>query len=204
MQEKIFWIIATIIVAIPLAELSGYWLHVILHSHKSKLLGQSHMIHHMKLYGPKMPQLHKDYLSASTDRFTFFGIGPEWIVTLGTYGLLWIIAGFLVGVPWYIIFTFASTNIAWALLVHNYLHHSMHLSGFWMAKNKYTKKWYLDIRDKHVIHHLYVDDEGRMNVNYGIIVFYLDKLFGSYEPTNKKFNTKGYAKAVILYKDVLE
>jgi len=194
----------TILITIPFAELAGYWLHVILHSNKSKFLSQAHMIHHMQLYGPKMPQLHKEYLSASTGRFTFFGIGLEWIVTLGTIEMLWIMVGYLLNLPLYIFITFAVTPIAWALLVHNYLHHSMHLSGFWMAKNKYTKKWYLGIREKHVIHHLYVDDEGRMNKNYGIIVFYLDKLFGSYEPTNKKFNKKGYDKSVILYKDILK
>jgi sterol desaturase/sphingolipid hydroxylase (fatty acid hydroxylase superfamily) len=46
-------IIVTILAAALIAELTGYLMHILLHSNKIAFLSKSHMIHHLVLYGPK-------------------------------------------------------------------------------------------------------------------------------------------------------
>lgn len=203
MWENVFYVFATIVVAIIFAETAGYLAHVLLHSHKYKWLSQAHMIHHMKLYGPKMPQLHKEYLKANTGRFFLLGVGAEWVATLGTYMAVLVITAWLVGIPLYLIAIFVGVHAIWAAVIYSYMHDAMHLSEFWMINNTYFKKWFLKIRSYHEIHHRDVDDIGRMNTNYGICFFVVDRVFGTFQPNLKEFNTKGYKKAEILYKDVI-
>lgn len=203
MWEIVLQVCVTIIVAVIFAETAGYFAHVLLHSHKYKRLSEGHMIHHMKLYGPDMPQVHEKYLSAVTNRFGLFGIGAEWIVTLGTYMAVLVLIAFLIGIPWYLIAIFVGVHAFWAAAVYSYMHDAMHLSEFWMLKNKYFKKWFLKLRNFHEIHHRDVDDMGRMNTNYGICFFAVDRIFGTYQPRLKNFNNKGYKEAQKRYKDIL-
>jgi hypothetical protein len=45
--------IATAVGSCSVAEFLGYWLHRLLHSDKIPALSRSHMIHHLRYYGPK-------------------------------------------------------------------------------------------------------------------------------------------------------
>lgn len=193
----------TVLAGVIFAEFAGYCAHVLLHSHKYKWLSEGHMIHHMKLYGPQMPQVHKEYLSATRDRFAIFGLGIEWIATLGTYMAVLILLAWLIGVPWYLILVFVGVHGFWAAVVYNYMHDAMHLSEFWMLKNTYFKNWFLKIRGYHEIHHRDVDDIGRMNTNYGICIFMVDRMFGTFQPKLKPFNKKGYKEAEKRYKSII-
>ena len=196
-------ILITILLAIPFAELVGYTLHKILHSHRIKSLGQAHMIHHMRLYGPQMPLRSKVYKNSTTGRFGIMGLGVEWIGTLGLVAIICIMAAYWAGIPGHLIAIFVVTSFLWALFFYNYMHDAMHIEGFWMIKNPYLSKWFLHIRGLHDIHHRDVDDLGRMNTNYGICFFVTDRIFGTYCTKERPFNKKGYAVAEKRYKYIL-
>jgi sterol desaturase/sphingolipid hydroxylase (fatty acid hydroxylase superfamily) len=162
------------------------------------------MIHHLRLYGPKMPQVFKKYKQSVKERSAFLGVGYEWLIGGVSITVVVSFILYLFGMPWYLILLFIAIIIFWAKYPYAYMHKAMHLSEFWMIKNPYTSKWFLYIRDLHDIHHRDVDDVGRMNTNYGICFFWLDKFFGTYKPEHQKFNEKGFVRSEKLYKDIIK
>src|ERR1041385_7155427 len=74
------------------SEFIGYWVHILLHSHRIEFLSRNHMIHHLVVYSPTRPMRISDEYQASThDRANLFGMGLEWLLPLGT-----VLAGLLV------------------------------------------------------------------------------------------------------------
>ena len=187
------------------AEFLGYWLHVLLHSNKIVFLSKNHMIHHLVIYGPKKPFLTDTYQTALIEgRPGIAGIGLEWLMpAVLIIGSIWIIM-WLLNIPLHLILIFLGVAIVWELVIFNYMHDALHIRNFWMEHNKYFSKWFLKIRENHEIHHMEIDNKGRMNKNYGICFFFFDHLFGTFEKKFVKFNEEGYETAKRIYSYIYE
>lgn len=198
-------ILITIIAALISAEFIGYWLHVLLHSNKIEFLSKNHMIHHLISYGPKQRFRTEEYVTSLIDgRPGIFNVGLEWLapITLVLIGLgliLW-----LLQVPLDLAILFLSLGMVWNFITFNYMHDSMHLEHFWMAKNPLLSKWFQKARERHEIHHLEIDDSGKMVRNFGICFFFFDRIFGTSETKFNQFNENGYDKAKSRYAYIFE
>lgn len=195
--------ILTVILAVLFTEFVGYFLHRLLHSDKIAWLSRSHMIHHLKDYGPKDSMRREEYLSGARERISVVGIGLEWVAPsfLVYGGLVALMSAF--GVPWFLQILAVATSIGWALLMFNYFHDAMHLNDFWMLKLPFVGKWFKRVRRRHDIHHKQLSNEGRMDTNFGICFFFMDKLFGTLEKKVKMFNEVGYKQALKRYDRVI-
>lgn len=198
-------IIITVILAIISGEFLGYWLHVLLHSNKIEFLSKAHMIHHLVVYGPKQEFTSDKYKTSLIDnRPGIAGVGLEWIIPVilivsGMTLILWAL-----NIPLHLAVIFVMATGIWELIMFNYMHDALHLRHFWMINNKLLSKWFLQTRQKHLIHHLEIDNTGRMNTNYGICFFFFDKLFRTFEGKLNKFNEFGYEKAKTRYSYIYE
>jgi sterol desaturase/sphingolipid hydroxylase (fatty acid hydroxylase superfamily) len=193
-------ILLTVVIAVIFTEAAAYGIHKVLHSQKIDYLSRNHMIHHLVVYGPSMPQRPSgEYTNSVGDRSSIFGIGMEWLLPIGTIlGL--IVLGFeLLGIETYLLLTFAGTALSWGYFLFGYMHSSMHKRDFWMSKNRFLKNWYLNIRKLHDIHHLYVNDSGKMDCNYGICFFWFDRIFGTYHLKLSGINKQGLEQAHVKY-----
>lgn len=194
-------IFLTIILGVLFAEIAGYWIHVLLHSQKIEFLSRSHMIHHLKAYGPQMPQRPGGSYIGSTDgRAEVLGFGMEWILPIVCILAITWALGWALGFPVATIGAFSGAALFWGYFLFGYMHTSMHLKGFWMEKVPGIRRWYLNIRRLHDIHHLHVSDAGKMDVNYGICFFGFDRVFGSFQPRFQAFNKRGLVLALEKYR----
>src|SRR5205807_2507243 len=154
------------------AELLGYWLHRLLHSGRITTLSRAHMAHHLLLYGPQQSQRPGEkYKDATTGHFALGNIGLEWLwpsaILLGmSLGLFW-----LLGVRMLYQVIYVCAILVWSFAVFSYLHDRMHEKNFWMAKNRWTRRWFLSARRLHDVHHRTLDDRGKMHKNFGIGFF---------------------------------
>lgn len=182
------------------AELAGYVLHRLLHSESISFLSRSHMIHHLVTYGPRMKQRPgNEYRSAVTGRASVVGIGMEWIVPIVVmlivvHTVFWLTGA---GVPYQILFTMIV--LAWGYLLFGYIHDAMHKKDFWMLKNRFFRRWFLNARRNHDIHHIYVNPEGKMSKNFGICFFWFDRLFRTYQTKARRVNQENLQKALDRY-----
>lgn len=192
-------IVLTIIAACVFAEFSGYFVHRLLHSHRVRFLSRNHMIHHLRLYGPDMPKRSVTYLDATTDRPGVAGIGVEWIVpvVLLISGLLGLFA--YLNVPVAHRTLFIAVSLGWGAVMFSYMHGALHLKNFWMLNSGLLRSWFRRVRKLHDIHHVELDDRGRMSQNFGICFFWFDRLFGTFQSKVGPFNTAGLAEARRLY-----
>ncbi len=199
MLDVLFWSVT----AIVLAECSGYWLHRLLHSGKIDYLSSSHMIHHMRIYGPKMPMLDRRYHLAVKHRHAILGIGMEWIVPgLILYGII-LSALLLLHVAWSFVILFALLSFSYIWVFYNYLHDAMHIDGFWLEKTL-LKRWFAQRRVWHFLHHTELSDDGRMFLNFGITFVVLDRAFGTFGSQKKAFNEAGFSAAEKRYAPILD
>jgi sterol desaturase/sphingolipid hydroxylase (fatty acid hydroxylase superfamily) len=95
-------------------------------------------------------------------------------------------------------------SLLWGLLVFSYLHDRMHEKGFWMEKNRFTRRWFLGARKLHDIHHWTLNDEGLMDRNFGIGLFIFDRLFGTRAVKREAFNPRGYERAHRRFEEVVD
>lgn len=158
------------------AEILGYFLHMLLHNKKIKWISHNHMWHHEHDYPPFGEMRNKTYISGARDRANVFGIGLEWFIP----GVLLIISlaivMMLLEIKILTQIVFIASILFWVFLMFNYMHDAMHLENFWMKNNKWFKK----IRRLHDIHHM------NMQKNYGICLFFMDKFFGTYRTKGEK------------------
>lgn len=190
-------ILITIILGFLYAEFVGYWLHRLLHNERIPALSRAHMIHHLRDYGPRMPQRSPDY-KVQQERAVAFGLGFEWVVPIvlilgGTAGLLAALS-----VPFWSIVLFLGSGIAWGFGMFSYMHDVLHVEGTWFLSSP-LRKWFVGVRRLHDIHHIHLNDEGKMPVNYGICFFFMDKIFGTYKTRIEKFNEVGYSASKSTY-----
>jgi sterol desaturase/sphingolipid hydroxylase (fatty acid hydroxylase superfamily) len=182
-----------------LAEFFGYWLHRLLHSDKIPFLSRGHLIHHFLIYGPGQPMRLDEYHDATDNRFSVGNIGLEWIAPSAM--ILAALGGAmrLAHLPALYQSIALVTLIAWPLFMFSYLHDRMHLSNFWMERTPVLRFWFRAARRLHDIHHHAVDDNGRMDTNFGIGFFLFDRIFRSIAPRHRPFNRAGFEAARLRY-----
>lgn len=185
-------------------EVTGYCLHILLHSERISWLSRDHMIHHLKVYGPRrslrQPGPYKD---STAGRTALAGVGLEWILPIGLI-LLGALAAFrALHVPALHQAVFSVTALAWGKFMFGTMHDSMHVEGWWMAEAPVIGGWYRKIRRLHDIHHLEFSDDGKLNYNFGICVYLLDRLLGSHADKAHPFSEQGYQAALRRYAAVI-
>lgn len=193
-------IFITIVLSLVIPEFVCHFFHRLLHNNKVRWLSQNHMIHHLKIYGPKSDLRSPQYKEAIEGRLSFAGIGAEWVLPLAAIyisaqAMVW----WFLHIPIVYLILFTALSLLYASLLFNHMHANMHIEGHWLEKNKFTRNWFLRLRKMHDIHHQFLDNEGRMNSNYGICFFYCDRIFGTKQDELGKFNEKGYRAALRRY-----
>lgn len=174
------------------AELLGYGLHRLLHSGLIGFLSRNHMKHHMVLYGPLQEQRSKQYHDATDDSVSLGNIGVEWLTpaavlivcALGLFHLFHVR-------PLHQLIYFGTTLI-WSFLMFSYVHDIQHIEGFWMERHWLLKHWFVAARRLHEVHHQVINDKGLMDKNFGIALFFFDRLFGTLSAGEPAFNYDGY------------
>ncbi len=178
------------------AELLGYFVHRLLHSDRIQFLSRAHMTHHLVLYGPLMPKRTESYRPPPAAVAIPGAVGLEWLLPLGT--ALGVTVGLLtvLGVAAWLQVIGLSVAIAWGVAMFNYIHDGMHVRMFWMAFHPLTRRLFRRARRLHDLHHILLNDEGRMFTNFGICFFVFDRIFGTYaNKMETQFNRKGYEAA---------
>jgi sterol desaturase/sphingolipid hydroxylase (fatty acid hydroxylase superfamily) len=189
-------------------EVVGYWLHILLHSEKVAWLSRGHMIHHLKIYGPRRSLRHSTTYQNSVEgvegRYGILGIGLEWTLPIGLL-VLALIALFTFGFGWSpaVQAAFLVPAMAWGYFVFGTMHSSMHVQDYWMASVPLLGAWYRGVRRRHDIHHMRFTDDGRMPSNFGICFHGFDFLFGTYAGKVEPFNRAGYEAALERYAAVI-
>ncbi len=200
----VFEVFAILVASLIYSELVGYGVHILLHSEKVPFLSRSHMIHHLKDYGPGKP-LHRkgEYLNSAAHRSNFLGNGLEWV--LPGFIIVLLTIGFLTlfGVHPISQAIFIGFGMIWVHFMFGSMHSAMHMTEFWMEKVPVLCHWYKSVRKKHDLHHLQISDDGRMLKNYGICFFWFDRIFGSYTKHSTKFNEQGYRTALVRYEQLI-
>lgn len=195
------------VIAIPLtfmsaclwAEFFGYWVHRLLHSDRIPLLSRGHLIHHFLIYGPGQPMRLEKYHDATEHRFSVGNIGLEWLVPSAMIlAVVWA-AMRLLDVPALYQIIALATLVAWPLFMFSYLHDRMHLTNFWMERAPILRWWFRAARRMHDIHHHAVDDNGRMEANFGIGFFLFDRIFRTVGSRHRPFNRAGFEAARLRY-----
>lgn len=199
------YITLTLVLGYLAGEIFGYWIHRLLHSGEVDFLSRTHMYHHIADYGPQMKQRPtKEYINTYINRFTFLGIGLEWWIPVSiTIGVL-ILIQTLLGIPAHLQAIFISTALGWGYLQLGLIHETFHVKNHWLAHHPWTKKYYRKLRKLHDIHHLDVNDDGKMRYNFGITTYWVDILFGTYKTHTEKLNFKGIEKLKTNYPDLFE
>lgn len=198
------WIVFTILLGILYTEIVGYIVHRVIHSERFPALSRSHMIHHLKQYGPKMPMRSDEYLRSTEGRSNVGGIGFEWLAPIAMIFLPTVALMMVFGVGWIHQLLFYVFGIGWGILGFNYMHDALHIKNFWMLKIPMLSRWFKNIRRLHDIHHVKLTDEGKMNHNFGIMFFFLDRMFGTFARKAGKFNEKGLEKTKSTYAYIYE
>ena len=191
--------LVTLASAVLFAELIGYLLHRLLHSERFPALSRAHLIHHLQLYGPLQPMRSPAYKDATDGRAPLGNIGMEWLAPVVLILVFsWATMHFIgVSAP-YQIFALM-IMVFWPVFMFSYLHDRMHLQNFWMERAPVVRNWFLRARRLHDIHHHSVNDEGRMDRNFGIGFFLFDQLFGTLAKRHCAFNRRGYWIALLRY-----
>lgn len=185
------------------AELLGYWLHRLLHSGIVGFLSRNHMRHHMVLYGPLQEQRSSEYRDATDERAALGNIGAEWLLPAVLLITIATATFHLLRVPVLFQSIYFATTLLWSFLMFSYLHDRMHVEGFWLEKNKLLKRWFISARRRHDTHHYLVNDQGLMDKNFGIGLFFFDRMFGTLSEGGTAFNHNGYRAAQQRFKSVL-
>lgn len=158
------WFVVSIVIAPIIIEVVGYFWHRSV-EHNAVLghsIQQNHIKHHQRDYpvGKLRPNIDR-YLSKIDQGWYYLGF----IMALATllivprpYSLVMIVSG-----------------VIYARVVINYLHSRFHVRNHWLANTKFFKH----IQHLHDIHHW-------APYNYGILFYFMDKIFGTYSETLPK------------------
>ena len=195
-MHAITHIAACEVASIVAAEIMGYFLHRLMHNGWIPWLSISHMQHHMVLYAPLSKQRPGPrYLDATTGKVAIGNIGLEWIIPSG------VILAIFVPVLNFLRVSLAdqarsvATILMWSFLMFSYLHDRMHIKDFWMERAPLLRKWFLQMRRLHDIHHHALNNHGLMDKNFGIGLSVFDWLFGTLSLNPTRFNHGGYSAA---------
>jgi len=146
----------------------GYWVHKVFHNPKSLWFYDAHNNHHTIQY-PVLDFFSVRYRSAgnSSSFWLFLIVSLPILIALVAfiaYGKLPIVSGIVL----------LGSLVGWGLL-HDYIHDQFHILGSPWKRFAFFRKW----REIHFLHHL---NNGK---NFGIITFWCDRLFGTFENYTK-------------------
>jgi sterol desaturase/sphingolipid hydroxylase (fatty acid hydroxylase superfamily) len=189
----------TLLISCLLAEFFGYWLHRLLHSDKIPLLSRGHLIHHFLIYGPGQPMRLEKYHDATDHRFSVGNIGLEWLLPSAIILAVVSAAMRLVHLSALHQIIALATLVVWPIFMFSYLHDRMHVTNFWMERVPILRLWFRAARRRHDIHHHAVDDNGRMEANFGIGFFLFDRVFRTMGSRHRPFNRAGFEAARLRY-----
>ena len=192
-------VIALILGSWALAELYGYWLHVLLHSDRWRWLSQRHMSHHLKSYGPGKKMRTKKYAQETGDFLHVAGLGLEWLIPVVALIAATALGEWAIGLTWLEILASEIILILYSIFLFWYLHDRMHLENIWFLRSPLLRRWFLRARRNHDIHHNHITDEGLMQKNFGIAFPFYDHLFGTYHHRLEGLNRSGAEAAYDRY-----
>jgi sterol desaturase/sphingolipid hydroxylase (fatty acid hydroxylase superfamily) len=160
-------IFLTILISFFVSSLFGYVVHWALHQSWSGKLNSSHMAHHLTLYPPDDYQSDA-YRSAGKDNTVLiFGCLASPVV------LSPIVLGILGILPLTLVIV-AITVMALMSVSHNYLHDAFHIRNHFLTRLPLVKNMFASWSRLHYLHHV------NMSSNYGIFIFTMDRLFGTF------------------------
>jgi sterol desaturase/sphingolipid hydroxylase (fatty acid hydroxylase superfamily) len=181
------------------AELSGYWLHRLMHSDRFPVLSRGHLIHHFLVYGPNQALRTEKYKDATHHRVSLGNIGLEWLVPSAVILSFSLVVMIRLHVPRVYQIIALCMLVVWPFFMFSYLHDRMHLRNFWMTRAPLLKLWFVRARRLHDIHHRSLNDQGRLNRNFGIGFFFFDRFFRTISKRHRPFNCNGYRMAQLRY-----
>jgi len=151
-----------------------------MHSDAIAFMSRNHMIHHLKIYGPRMKQRPEvGYRFAVSGRVSLGGIGTEWLVPIGVT-IVAILLGFRVaGGTWAQAGVFLGAALLYSYFLFWLLHNAMHQQETWLVRRRWLARWFLGARRRHDIHHVRLNAEGRLYANFGIGFAWMDHVFGT-------------------------
>jgi sterol desaturase/sphingolipid hydroxylase (fatty acid hydroxylase superfamily) len=186
------------------AEVYGYWLHRLMHSDAIAFMSRNHMIHHLKIYGPRMKQRPEaGYRYAIAGRTNFGGIGTEWLVPIGMTVVLILVAIRGLGGTWLQAGVFLGSALFYSYFLFWLLHNAMHQRETWMSRQPWFRTWFLAARRRHDIHHVRLNAEGRLYANFGIGFAWMDHLAGSAYQQATPVEDTALARAHDRYREVV-
>ena len=197
-------ILVSFLVGIAYSEAVGYVVHKLLHSEHIPSLSRNHMLHHLKMYGPGMSMRSEGYKVSTDGRKSVGGVGFEWIGPIAIAVVPSSVLAYLAGIPAIFILCAFISALAWGILSFNYMHDAMHRRNFWMLKHPLLGRWFKNIRRLHDIHHVDVSSNGKMEKNFGICLFILDRIFGTFSDKARPFNEQGVRRAEERYANVIK
>jgi len=160
-------ILITVIITFFVGSLFGYVVHYSLHQSWMGRFNDAHMTHHLKLYPPS-DYVSDKYRNAGKDNTVIiFGLAAVPIFAVP------VVLGILHMLPLTLVITSLIVMSIMSLL-HSYLHDSFHIRNHWLHRVPGIGKLFSHWVHIHWLHH--VD----MDTNYGIFIFFLDRLFGTY------------------------
>jgi sterol desaturase/sphingolipid hydroxylase (fatty acid hydroxylase superfamily) len=156
-------VLLTLVLVFIVCSLFGYGVHWALHQSWAGRFNHAHMTHHQKLY-PALDYRSDKYRNAGKDNTTVvFGAAALPLVAIPV--VLW-----LVGIMPLLLMGIALGEMLLLGFLHEYIHTAFHIRGHWLNRLPAFTRW-----DKlHYIHHL------RMDTNYGIFTFWLDRLLKTF------------------------
>lgn len=144
--------------------MSEWFIHKLCHINSpwTKILFRAHHKHHIT-YTINNFIMEEPYKSAGSEAVVLPLIFTEWLICF-----------YCMETYYFLLF---ATNTTFLLLLSDYLHSQIHIQNSWLEKNKLTKKWFLELRKLHFIHHQKV----HKNLSLGGVTFIFDRIFGSYK-----------------------
>jgi sterol desaturase/sphingolipid hydroxylase (fatty acid hydroxylase superfamily) len=157
------------------------------------------MIHHFRLYGPPQAMRAPAYKNATEERKALGNVGMEWLLpSAALLGVCWAVLRSF-EVSWRYQALALATLLAWPVFMFSYLHDRMHLDNFWMARTPLLRAWFVSARRLHDIHHHSLDNDGRIDRNFGIGFFFFDRVFRTLSHCHCPLNFHGYRAAMKRY-----
>lgn len=161
-------IICFVLVGPLVIEVAGYFWHRFVEHEgvAGSTIQQQHIQHHQEDYPT-------NNLRPNSKRYKHAKSWSWYVLTVILIGLALLI------IPWPYSFATILGGLIYAKFVVSYFHRAFHLPHHWL--HKYN--WFRNLTKLHDIHHYQV-------ANYGIVFFFMDRLFGTYKTSvSKKPNT---------------
>lgn len=199
------WLIACLVGGVLFAEVYGYWLHRLMHSDRIAFMSRNHMIHHLRLYGPRMKQRPEaGYRYAVSGRANLGGIGMEWLVPIGVTIAAILVTFRVLGGSWLQAATFLGSALLYSYFLFWLLHNAMHQRETWMLRQAWLEPWFLAARRRHDIHHVRLNAEGQLYANFGIGFGGMDRIFGTRYAQATRVEDAALERAHERYREILQ